>query len=377
MLPAWNDANYGNDQLYPVYQGIGQAREFSPALRSSNRYFLNEDGNSQTIFAVAKYVTKNAGPASSDVVFAFANTNRDASPSGNYRVNQDTDSNGVNDYGIKTGRTYNVRNIAAYEGIDGTRREVCLWGGGRSGADILTNGVFVSMNKVPTMSTSMNPADPAWNQRPYEAQYLKVFDVTAPPNAPGALNPGNAYSYTIGSTLNLTWTPAAPDSEGLQPRYKVNYVFSGQPANFFYSNDPSATFGSAPGSTIQVWVQSVNPNDNSVVGASTATFQFTFLDGNSDNDGDGMSNAREDVAGTNPFDQQSVFAIASVARPDPSTFSVSWTSVPGRRYQVEGATTPGGTYMSIGGVITADATMETLAFAPTGGQQFFRVRIVP
>src|SRR5207253_1911462 len=126
MQPAWNDANYGNDQLYPVYQGIGQARLSSPALRSPNRFFLNEDGNNQTIFAVAKYEVKNGSPANTDVVLAFANTNRDASPQGNFHINQDTDNNGVNDYGIKSSRTYDLKNIAAYTGINSNRRNVFL-----------------------------------------------------------------------------------------------------------------------------------------------------------------------------------------------------------------------------------------------------------
>ena len=37
---AWTNNDLGVQFLYPVYSGIGKAREFSPALRSSNRWYL-------------------------------------------------------------------------------------------------------------------------------------------------------------------------------------------------------------------------------------------------------------------------------------------------------------------------------------------------
>ena len=58
---------------------INQARGFSAALRSSNRYFLNQTGSGNpqpNIFSVAKYEQPNASPNFSDVVFAFSNLNR-------------------------------------------------------------------------------------------------------------------------------------------------------------------------------------------------------------------------------------------------------------------------------------------------------------
>ena len=46
------------------YAAINQARQFSRALRSSNRYYLNQTDNSvqQKIFSVAKYETANTSP---------------------------------------------------------------------------------------------------------------------------------------------------------------------------------------------------------------------------------------------------------------------------------------------------------------------------
>ena len=112
--------NYGLAQLSAVYSSIGQARQFSAALRSSNRYYLNLNDTSQhgQIFSVAKFEAKNAAPNLSDVVLAFVNLDRNANPqtvgANKFNVNIDTDTNGVNDFGIKPARRYNVKNLAAY-----------------------------------------------------------------------------------------------------------------------------------------------------------------------------------------------------------------------------------------------------------------------
>src|SRR5258708_15041665 len=119
--------NYGLDQLYPVYAAIGQARQFSRALRSSNRYFLDQTGgggSQPNIFSVAKYDQANRAPHFYDVVFAFANLDRNNNQQGNFNVN--IAQNGSNLFGIKPGRTYNVRNIAAYTTIDPNRRTYWL-----------------------------------------------------------------------------------------------------------------------------------------------------------------------------------------------------------------------------------------------------------
>src|SRR5581483_937543 len=222
MQPIWNDSDYGNDQLYPVYSGIALARLSSNALRSSNRYYLDQTGGGgthPTIFSVAKYETANASPGLSDVVFAFANIDRNSSPRGNFNVN--ITQNGSNLFGISSPRTYNVKNIAAYLGASGTtRRDVWLWGNsGRTGSDVLTNGVFVAMNKVPTDTAT-------WATAPYEAQYLKVYDVTHA-GSPASLIAPRAYDYVIGNNATFTWSPSASDNGNIAPQYTVRVFVGG------------------------------------------------------------------------------------------------------------------------------------------------------
>src|SRR5207237_5309361 len=177
--------NYGLDQLYPVFAAIGQARQFSRALRSSNRYFLDQTGGGgpqPNIFSVAKYEQVNGAPNFYDVVFAFANLDRNNNQQGNFDVN--ISQSGSNLFGIKSNRNYNVRNIAAYTTIDPNRRTYWLIPGNVSGSALLSNGLFVSLKKVPI-------SDGAWSSDPFEAQYLKLYDVIPPPvaRAPTTANP--------------------------------------------------------------------------------------------------------------------------------------------------------------------------------------------
>jgi hypothetical protein len=123
LQPILNTETYGLNQLFPVFSAVGAARQFSAALRSSNRYYLNQTGDNSIqpeIFSVAKYETDSGSPATTDVVFAFANLDRNDNQSGNFNLNI-AGSNG-NLFGIKSTRNYNFKNIAAYLRVDPNRR---------------------------------------------------------------------------------------------------------------------------------------------------------------------------------------------------------------------------------------------------------------
>ena len=85
LTPILGNQTYALQQLYPGFAAVAQGRAFSPALRSSNRYYLNQtDGSEQSnIFSVAKYQTANASPGVSDVVFGFVNLDRNDVQTGN------------------------------------------------------------------------------------------------------------------------------------------------------------------------------------------------------------------------------------------------------------------------------------------------------
>ena len=159
------------------YAAVNSARSGSAALRGSQWIFLDLLNKSpqQQIFSVAKIERRNASPAQSDVVLAFVNltvaTDEETLAGNWFNVDIDEDNDGINDLGIQSDHVYNVKNLAAYTGIDSQRRDVWQWATPRSGKDLLTNGVYVHLNRVPVDAA-------AWKNAPWEPLYLKLYDVT-------------------------------------------------------------------------------------------------------------------------------------------------------------------------------------------------------
>ncbi len=211
LQPIFNNRGNGVDFLWPIYAGVNQARGFSKALRSSNRYFLNQTGGGgpqPNIFSVAKFEQPAGSPNFYDVVFGFVNLDRNNTQQGNFDVTATI--GGSNYFGIKSGRTYNARNIAAYTGADPNRRNYWLWGGGIAGSTLLSSGMFVGLNRVPGTNSY-------WASAPFEPQYLKLYDVTAPPT-PAA--PGTPKAYVLGTNATFSWT-AVSDPDGGISGYHV------------------------------------------------------------------------------------------------------------------------------------------------------------
>lgn len=171
---AWENNSFGVKNLYPVYAGVNKAREFSQAIRSGKRIFLNtqsDPNNSDAnIFAVVKYVNEGQSPNVQDVVFCFVNLRRNSNVANSFKITSQIASA----IGLQANRTYNVKNIGAYTGVNNefsSRRDTFLWGAGLTGQNILDNGIYVSLNRVPA-------SNGLWSTAPYEVQFLKLYDVT-------------------------------------------------------------------------------------------------------------------------------------------------------------------------------------------------------
>lgn len=379
MQPAWNDAVFGNDQLFPVYAGIGAARQFSPSLRSSNRWFLTGDGANPKIHAVAKYQSPGASPGVSDVVLAFANLDRSNNQQDNFKLPGAL----APLLGVQDGRSYNVHNISAYEnpaiGMIG-RRNAWVWpGGGYTGSHLKNNGFLVALKKVPTVDTSANPADPAWNQQPFEAQYLKLYDVTPPP-APAAPAGPNLYAYAIGDSVTFNWVPA-DDPLGGVSGFHLQIGTSPEGFDLFNSTttNTSATLsGLSFGTVVYARVQQIN--NAGILGAySTSSAAIELLDPVADRDGDGQSNSAEHLAGTNPLDSASALRAISTAISGNDVL-ITVATVPGKTYQLETSTTLlTESWQEIGGPVEAGAT--TTLFTHPGGngdpRRFYRAKVQP
>lgn len=364
---AWDNNAFGVQFLYPVYSGIGLARAFSPALRSSNRWFLNrhaDDNPNQQIFSVAKYTQANAPLPQQDVVLAFTNLDRDTARADTFRISQPlADLIGLRN---SANRTYNVKNIAAYLGRNNEhvgRRDAWLWGGGRSGQDVISNGVFVSLNPVPN-------TDGAWATNPYEAQFLKVYDVTQLP-APNA--PPQVEAYALDGNVTFSWNPVI-DPEGLQPLYKITVTRSDNTVQNFETTATSFNISELPpGVTATATITTLNPNKTDVASPATPSSPETLsLTSTGDEDGDGISNAAEVTAGTNPLDPTSRFRLENLAPAEGGGFTLDWQVVPGRTYAVERSTTLGeGSWTTLASGLTVGTYTDT---NPPAERAFYRIR---
>jgi len=339
-------------------------------LQSSNRYYLNDMSSNvpTSIFGVAKYANANAYPNLSDVVFAFVNLNETSSESDVFNVN--ITQNGSNLFGIDPARTYNTKNIAADTEYDSTRPNVWLWGApGRTGTDVLTNGVYVALNPVPTGASG-------WVTNPYEAQYLKLYDVTPPP-APGA--PTTPKAYAIGSSATFTWN-AATDAEGGISGYQVvvstapngggTVVFSGTtPTN-------SVTVTGSYGQTLYATVTTINNAGIDSTSSSSSGSGTMLLDPNGDANGSGQTNSAQDAAGFNPLDHTNYFHIVSFIPASGGT-QITWVSVPGNTYQVEFSSDMVSGYTVISGTIMATGTSCSYTDPSATGKKGFYLISTP
>ncbi len=343
LQPIFNPANrnYGLDQLLPVYAGINQARNFSKALRSSNRYFLDQTGSGgaqASIFSVAKYEAANAAPNFSDVVFAFATLDRNNSQSGNFNVN--ISQNGANLFGVKSNRIYNVKNISAYTAIDGNRRNIWQWGSGIAGSNVLANGVFVSLNPVPTTNGG-------WVSNPFEAQYLKLYDVTPPPTPGVPMMVGTTNNYVFTNVVTFTWL-AVTDAEGGVSGYHVFVGTASGGSNVFNGTIVGTTLTVTNSFGTQLYATVAAVNNASIESAPAISAGISLL---------------------NP----AWIPVASLT----TTALLSWSSVAGQVYQVWTTTNLTLPFVAYGGTVTALSSTLSFTNQATNAARYFKVKWLP
>jgi glycosidase len=333
-------ATVGNvrvDQLYPLYASVGRARQSSPALQSANRMFLSPaSGLQPDIYAVAKFTVTNGSPNFNDVVFAFVNLAYTNNESGNFNVNLAL--NGTNIFGIDPNRFYNAKNLAAYLGADSNRGNDWLWGSnGVAGTTLLASGVPVSLNAVPASSVG-------WTNAPYEAQYLKLYDVTPPATLAAPVTAG---SYVIGNSVTFTWQPLI-DPVGGVAGYQVIVGTSPGAADVFSGVIPGTTLTvtNAYGTTLYAGVSAIN--NAGVAGQPSASSTGVYL--------------------VNP-------AWVPVLTAQGNTV-IRWNSVAGMAYQLWSTTNLADPFTMMGSSLTATGPVLSSTNLSPAAMRFYRVQLI-
>lgn len=102
-------------------------------------------------------------------------------------------------------------------------------------------------------------------------------------------------------------------------------------------------------------------------------------DAGADADGDGRTNLHEFVAGTDPKSASSLFTIHSFQRPvTGNAATVTWSSVPGKRYQIQKSTSLGpNAWAALGTPVQAQDTTTSASVTMSGPRCFYRVEVEP
>lgn len=372
MKPGWLTrlaSPFGEQFMFDAYGAAGQARLFSPALRSSNRFYLNRTADGlprNEIWAVGKYENPGASPNLSDVVLAFVNLRTGTGPGDVFNVN--INGGGGNLFGIKSGRQYNIKNIAAFTQIDSTRRNQWVWTSPKTGHSLLNGGFGVVLNSLPTSNAG-------WSTAPYEAQFLKLYDVTPPAALAAPSFAGSPFGYVSGNTVTFDWTPAADPDGGISGFYlQIGTTPNGFDLFNGFVSTTNRSVTVPEGTTVYARVQQVNNAD--IYGPySASSAPVIALSPTGDQDGDGKSNQSEFEAGTNALDAASIFRIVSVEQTAADSTTITWTSVPGKSYVVESSNdmTTGFTPLSM--LSATGATTQFNDSPLTGLHKFYRVRL--
>lgn len=203
---------------------------------------------------------------------------------------------------------------------------------------MIDNGVFVSLNPVPSINNDPWTGANDTPLAPYEAQFLKVYDVTPPPGAASAPATQDNLTYSATGELVMTWDTDFGPHDNVAANEVVirddenNVIFEGvlEGANAFVWEVPSEHYGK----TVTVQVTPVSVAGISAETASSVSSTVVLLDPDGDEDNNGVSNFAEYIAGTDPFDAESVLRAENIAVTG-SVSAVSLQGVAGRRYRLE------------------------------------------
>ena len=234
---------------------------------------------------------------------------------------------------------------SAYTNAVAGRRTAWLWptntGGGYYGSNILSGGIYVGLNPVPTN-------DATWATAPFEAQYLKIYDVTPPPALASAPVTGLTNTYLFGTNVTFSW-PSVTDAEGGISGYHL-------------------MVGTTPGGS-NVFSGTVTGTNYTVSGSYGAHLYATVT---------AINNAGIE---STPSTSSAGIALLNLGwTPTPAMNGnnfLNWASVSGQVYQVWSTTNLLLPFAPLGNTITAAVPSLVFTNNPTNSTRYFKVQWLP
>lgn len=204
-MHVWTNMVYSNGtanasrDMAAFYGKLNLARQKSPALRSQNRWFLNDTNK---VMFVAKWEEEGANPNDKDAVFAavlFLNDNMEGDHNGHWGAGCTYD---ISPFAAKMGilnradKFYNLKNIAS-------TNDAYVWAEPKSGKQLYTEGLELIFQGSWKWNEQLGDKEDMlaseWTENGNVVQFLKVYDVTGevPPVAPDGLTINDPSEDTV------------------------------------------------------------------------------------------------------------------------------------------------------------------------------------
>ena len=262
-----------------------------------------------------------------------------------------------------------MRNIAAYEGVDTNRANEFLWGSGILGSTVLADGIYVGLNPVPTSNSG-------WTNAPYEAQYLKLYDVTPPPTPSAPFSStntvNNSSNYAIGTAATFTWNPVTDPIGGISG-YVLLVGTSPGASNVFVGNVGNVTNYTVTGAYGQTLYATLEAVNNALALWAVGLGWRGHHTASPNGDEDGQRHEQLQRIPVRHGSDELKFRFQSPFH-QPSQQPADLVKRIGKSYQVMATSSLHLAPTNVGGVIPADGTNTSFAVPAVTNQMFYRVQ---